>query len=365
MRAVHLLARGFRNLADLDLDLPPGGAAFLGPNGHGKTSVLESLYYPVLYRSFRAATDLDVCRWDGLGFQVTVQAETAADAGEYAASFLRDGRKKRITIDGVETPRLADAVGRWLAVAFLPTDLHLVQGPAAERRQYLDRVLSLSDQAYLRALLRYRGVVAQRNAALRAGRADLARAFEPGLAEPGAYVVGRRLGWVTATAPRFVAECGTMGETMTPTLRYRGNPDLADPGAWSAALEAAAPREAARGMSLIGPQRDDLVLELDGHTLREFGSTGQQRTAAIALKLCELTTLGEMRGTEPVLLLDDVFAELDRDRQERLAQRLGGPGVRQVFVTAPRRDELPPALELPVFEVREGRVRSEPEARKE
>jgi DNA replication and repair protein RecF len=172
-------------------------------------------------------------------------------------------------------------------------------------------------------------------------------------------VVRQRLAWVTATAPRFVAECATMGETMRPTLRYRGNPDLADPGAWSAALEAAAEREAARGMSLIGPQRDDLVLELDGHLLREFGSTGQQRTAAIALKLCELTTLGEMRGTEPVLLLDDVFAELDRDRQERLAHRLGGPGVRQVFVTAPRRDELPPALELPVFEVREGRVRSE------
>jgi DNA replication and repair protein RecF len=359
MRAVHLLARGFRNLADLDLDLPPGGAAFLGPNGHGKTSVLESLYYPVLYRSFRAATDLDVCRWDGLGFQVTVQAEKAAGGGEYAASFLRDGRKKRIAIDGVETPRLSDAVGCWLAVAFLPTDLHLVQGPAAERRHYLDRVLSLSDPAYLRALLRYRGVVAQRNAALRSGRADLARAFEPGLAEPGAYVVRRRLDWVTATAARFVAECAAMGETMTPTLHYRGNPDLADPGAWAAALEGAAAREAARGMSLIGPQRDDLVLELDGHPLREFGSTGQQRTAAIALKLCELTTLGAMRGTEPVLLLDDVFAELDRDRQEQLAQRLGGPGVRQVFVTAPRRDELPPALALPVFEVRDGRVRSE------
>lgn len=358
MRAAHLVVRGFRNLADLDLDLPPGGAAFLGPNGHGKTSVLEALYYPVLYRSFRATADLDVCRWHGPGFAVTVRSTDGPQAGEHSVAFAREGRKKRIERDGAPISRLADAVGDWLAVVFQPTDLRLAQGPAAERRQYLDRVLSLSDRAYLRALLRYRGVLAQRNSALRTGRANLVKAFDPGLAEPGAYLVRTRLSWVEAMATRFAAESEAMGESMRPSLRYRGHAELADPAAWPEALEGAAARELARGMSLIGPQRDDLVLELDGHALREFGSTGQQRTAAIALKLCELAALGEARGTEPVLLLDDVFAELDRERQERLAARLGEPGVRQVFVTAPRRDELPPTLSLPVFEVREGAVSS-------
>jgi DNA replication and repair protein RecF len=356
MRAAHLVARGFRNLADLELDLPPGGGAFLGPNGHGKTNVLEALYYPVLFRSFRAATDPDVCRWDGPGFQVEVEADGPSGRSELVASFARGGRKKRITVDGVDTPRLTDAVGHWLAVVFLPTDLHLVQGPAAGRRQYLDRVLSLSDVAYLRALLRYRAVVAQRNAALRAGRDDMVLAFSAGLAEPGALVVRHRLQWVASAAARFVEECDALGETMPVSLEYRGNRDLADAEAWAPTLTVAAARERARGMSLVGPQRDDVVLTLSGRPLREFGSTGQQRTAAIALKLCELATIGTAHRTEPALLLDDVFAELDRDRQERLAARLGGPGVRQVFVTAPRRDELPATLALDLYDVRDGRV---------
>lgn len=356
MRAVRLVARGFRNLADLELDLPPGGAAFLGPNGHGKTSLLEALYYPVLFRSFRAAADPDIGCWDGPGFHVAVRTEGPAGGGEVSASFSRDGRRKRIAVDGVETPRLTDAVARWLAVVFLPTDLALVQGPAAGRRQYLDRVLSLSDPGYLRSLLRYRAAVGQRNAALRSRRTDLAGVFGKALAEPGAAVVRQRFRWVAAAGDRFRAECRALGEPMPVSLEYRGDPDLADPDAWPAALAAASEREQARGMSLVGPQRDDIVLQLDGRALREFGSTGQQRTAAIALKLCELGTIGAARGTEPALLLDDVFAELDRTRQDRLAARLTEPGVRQVFVTAPRRDELPAGLDLDLMVVEDGRV---------
>jgi DNA replication and repair protein RecF len=357
MRACRLVARGFRNLADLDLVLPPAGAAFMGPNGHGKTSILESLYYPVLFRSFRGAADGDVGRWDGPGFQATLEVDGAA-VRQLTAGWTRDGRRKRILLDGEEITRLADAVGRWLAVVFLPADVQLAQGPASGRRQYLDRVLSLSSPAYLAALLRYRGILAQRNAALRAGRIDLAQAFGPGLAEPGAEVVRARLAWVTRMRPRYRAECADLGEPAEASLEYRGDGTLAAPEAWPAALEAAASRERSRGMCLIGPQRDDLTLRLGDHDLREFGSTGQQRTAAIALKLLELATLGEARGSEPALLLDDVFAELDRERQERLAARLAGQGIRQVFVTAPRTDELPAVLPLERFEVRDGRVAS-------
>jgi DNA replication and repair protein RecF len=113
----------------------------------------------------------------------------------------------------------------------------------------------------------------------------------------------------------------------------------------------------ARGMTTVGPHRDDLVLDVGGRRLREYGSTGQQRSAAIALKLLEITALREAHGTEPVLLLDDVFAELDRERQSRLALRLLGPEERQVFITSPRPDELPPNLDLPVWGVEDGRVR--------
>lgn len=356
MRATRLAARGFRNLADFDLDLPPAGGVFLGPNGHGKTSLLEALYYPVLFRSFRAAADQDVARWDGPGFGLTVGLSDGPPM-EVAAVFSRAGRSRRMMVDGAEARTLAESVGKWLAVVFLPTDLRLVQGPALERRGYIDRVLALSDPEYFRALLRYRRALSQRNAALRQGRSDLARSFETGLSGPGATITRARLRWTDSTVGRFSAECTALGETGSGEIHYRGDAALADLDAWPAAFDAARLRELGRGVTLVGPQRDDLKLTLDGHDLREFGSTGQQRTAAVALKLCELATIGEARGSEPALLLDDVFAELDTERQAGLAARLRSV-VGQVFVTAPRRDELPEGLELPVFEVREGRVAS-------
>jgi DNA replication and repair protein RecF len=139
-------------------------------------------------------------------------------------------------------------------------------------------------------------------------------------------------------------------------LLYRGSEELADPSAWPAALEAVVPQDRVRGMTTIGPHRDDLALDIGGKALRDFGSTGQQRSAAVALKLLELTALRSACGSEPALLLDDVFAELDRERQRRLARRLLREGNRQVFVTAPRPDELPPDLALPVWTVDAGRL---------
>jgi DNA replication and repair protein RecF len=354
MRATRLVARGFRNLADPELDLPASGAAFLGSNGHGKTSLLEAIYYPVLFRSLRNAADLDVGRWEGPGFSLTLEVE-GGEVRELSAQFTRANRKRRLWLDGEERTRLSDAVGRWLAVAFLPTDLRLIQGPAAERRAYLDRVLSLADPAYLRALVRYRAALAQRNAALRQGRPELAATFDAMLARPGAVIVRERLRWVDSSASGFARECEALGEPEAVELRYRGDEALADETAWPAALALSRPRDSLRGMTLVGPQRDDLLLRLNQHDLREFGSTGQQRSAAIALKLCELETLTRCRGTQPALLLDDVFAELDPGRQSSLAERLG-QASRQVFVTSPRRDELPEELDLPLFEVREGRV---------
>jgi DNA replication and repair protein RecF len=122
-------------------------------------------------------------------------------------------------------------------------------------------------------------------------------------------------------------------------------------------LEAAAPRDQARQASTVGPHRDDLALEIGGRPLRSVGSTGQQRTAAVALKLLELETLAEARGTQPALLLDDVFAELDGERQRRFAERLAQAPERQVFITAPRPDELPRKLDLPRWEMGRGQLR--------
>ena len=355
MRAERIVARGFRNLADLDLPLPSAGAVFLGPNGHGKTNLLELLYYPVLFRSLRGARDGEVARHGEAGFSLTLTLAGGPRPHELGTTFRSAGKQKRILLDGAVPERLGEAIGRWLAVAFLPTDLRLVQGPAAGRRQYLDRVLSLADRAYLAALTRYRAALAQRNAALRQRRADLAGAFDGPLASAGADLVRRRVAWVSGCAERFTAEAEELGELEPLSLRYRGDAALGDEARWPAALERAAERDVALGMTTVGPQRHDLELRLGGRALKEVGSTGQQRTAAVALKLCERETLAEASGQEPALLLDDVFAELDRGRQERLAARLAG-GAPQTFLTAPDAEDLPEPFHLEPLAVTAGQV---------
>jgi DNA replication and repair protein RecF len=356
VRLKRLAARGFRNLVDIDCELPTNGVAILGANGQGKTNLLEALYYPVLFRSLRGAPDHDVGRFGGPGFQVEVTAEGAAGSARVVASYTSAGRKKRTAVNGEEIPRLADAIGHWLAVAFLPADVGLSAGPAAERRRFLDRLLALSDRQYYTALARYRAALAQRNGALRGDRPDLARAFDRILAQCGAVVTATRLQWVERAAGRFAGELESLGEPSPVCLRYHGRADLADSAAWPPALDVAAGRDKARRASTVGPHRDDLVLELSGRSLRSVGSTGQQRTAAVALKLLELDTLTEARETQPALLLDDVFAELDAERQQRFAQRLGEMPEVQVFVTAPRADELPSGLELERWRIDEGRI---------
>ncbi len=355
MRLEHLVARGFRNLADLELEPPAEGMVLLGANAQGKTNLLEAVCYPVLFRSFRGSADPEIVRFGGTGFHVDVRV-SCGRVGAVGATYHLSGRRKQLSVDGSEPERLADAVGGWIAVSFLPADVGLASGPAAERRQYLDRLLSLADGRYLRALMRYRAALAQRNSALRQGRPELAHAFDGPLADAGADVVRAREAWARRAAERFAAEFECLGEREPARLQYRSQPGLDEPDAWVTALESARSDDRARGMTTVGPHRDDLVLEIGGKPMRAFGSTGQQRSAAVALRLIEIATLREACDTEPGLLLDDVFAELDRERQRRLATRLLGSGERQVFLTAPRTDELPPDLRLPVWQVERGRV---------
>jgi DNA replication and repair protein RecF len=352
VRLRRLVARGFRNLSDLDRETPAEGVVLLGANAQGKTNLLEAIYYPVLFRSFRGAPDQQVRRGEP-GFAVEVHLDEGT-AAVVAASY--SGQRKRVSVDGEEVGRLSDAVGTWLAVTFLPSDVGLASGAAAHRRQYLDRVLSLSDRGYLRALIGYRAALAQRNSALRQGRVEVAQAFNGPLSAAGARLVRGRLDWLASAADQFTAELECLAERGPARLQYRGRTELAEVGAWESALAGSLADDRARAATTAGPHRDDLVLEVGGRRLRDYGSTGQQRSAAIALKLIELTTLRQARGTEPALVLDDVFAELDAERQSRLAVRLIGFG-RQVFVTSPRTDELPANLDLPVWKVEDGKVR--------
>ena len=344
--------RDFRNLERIDLELPPNGAVVVGDNGHGKTNLLEAIYYLQILRSIRDARDQDLTRFDTTGFHISAHAHTPKEH-EISVGFDRNAKRKKVSIDGGEVRRLSDALGALPSVMFSPRDLELVSGPPTERRRYLDLVLALTDRKYLRALQHYRANLARRNAALRnatrRGSADNEQqiaVWEPAMAEHGSVLIEARAKWVRDSAAEFSDLVQRIGEKGKSEIRYVS--PFADSEARYDVLLAAFEEKRAldlrRGLTHVGPHRDDLELTLDGRDLRLFGSAGQQRSAAIALRLLEAATLRDHAGAEPLLLLDDPFAELDIRRAARILLMLEERGLGQTILAVPRQADIPPGL---------------------
>lgn len=350
VRLRTLAVRDFRNLAHLDLALPAEGLVVIGENGQGKTNLLEAIYYLEILRSVRGARDQDLVRFGAAGFHVSATMDDAPHE-EIGVGFERSGKRKRVRVDGAEVARLSDALGALPSVMFSPADVQLVAGAPSERRRYLDVMLAVTSRRYLVALQRYRAALAHRNAALRdvarSGRGEArVTVWDPALAEHGAVLWSERVRWVERMAPRFAELCRAIGERGEVRMRYATALEPAgDPvQALLRALEEKRPLDLRRGVTHAGPQRDDLELTLDGHALRDFGSAGQQRTAAITLRMLEATTLRERYGTEPLLLLDDPFAELDLRRSARVLDLLEAAGLGQTVLTVPRESDIPSDL---------------------
>jgi len=351
-----LAVRDFRNIAHAELTLPPEGIAIVGDNGQGKTNLAEAIAYLRLLRSLRGARDRELIRFDAPAFHLSASLGGLA-AHRVSAGVDRAGRKK-VTLDGAEPEKLTDALDALPSVSFSPRDVDLIVGAPAERRRYLDITLALTSAPYLTALRRYRAALARRNAAIRdvqrrlsGKRADIASvaAWEPALVEHGAVLIEGRRNWVRTHADAFTQRCGAIGEAASATLNYNGlnaeDAENAEGAALrdllSAQLERQREQDLRRGLTQSGPHRDDLELRLDGHDLRVVGSAGQQRTAAIVLRMLEASTHSEATGIVPLLLLDDPFAELDRRRTGRILALLEANGVGQCVLCVPREDEIP------------------------
>lgn len=374
---VHLAARSYRNFTALDVEVPPHGLAIIGDNGHGKTNLLEAVAYLGLLRSFRGARDADVIHFGAPAFHVRATLGAPSSWHTVAVGFDRATKRKRATLDGVEQPRLTNALGAAPSVAFSPADVILVTSGPAERRHYLDVMLALSRPAYLHALQQYRSALLRRNAALRIAQRDgggshaaQVSVWEPALVEHGGYIVATRQAFVRDHAARYAQLCADIGEQEAASLGYAavGSLPMERPrgvrtdeprsgDAYAELVNVAAQQDALRhsfeqqrlmemrrGVTLVGPHRDDLLLHLGGRDLRTFGSAGQQRSAAIALRLLELAVLTTAIGHPPLLLLDDPFAELDLGRAGRVLALLEGAGAAQVLLAVPRVEDIPAAF---------------------
>ena len=357
----RLAIRDFRNLERVELSPPPDGLVLIGDNGQGKTNFLEAIYYLQLLRSFRGARDQELVRFGSAGFHLAAALQ-AGRVEEVAVGFERAGRRKRVRLNGAEQERLTDALGAFPAVIFSPQDTALVAGAPGVRRRFLDVTLALTSRAYLAALQRYRTALAHRNAALRAavapgnagarggggGNAADARVavWEPALAEHGALLWRARATWIEAHGAQFAELCSAIGERGAARIRYVSTLEPAGDavGALREGLERRRATDIRRGLTHTGPHRDDLELTLDARELRTYGSAGQQRTAAIALRLLEAATLRAHTGSEPLVLLDDPFAELDSRRSARILELLNAEGCGQTVLAVPRPADIPAGL---------------------
>lgn len=386
----------FRNYQAFDKEFERNRVILLGDNAQGKTNLLEAIATLATASSPFTNREADLVRWGAP--QAIVRSVVRKETGKLAVDLLfRPAGRRAVKVNGLHQRRLADLFGTVSVVVFSREDLDLVSGAPALRRGFLDRLLLQVMPVYHEESQRYQRIVTQRNHVLKAigdRREDPAAldVWDPPLVKIGADLHRRREEAVRALAPlaakwhgrisggkerleiRYepasvvrlmaqeaaeVGEAGLVGRAGMPAA-----PGLAPEGkvwSWEEALAAALvemrPREIARGITLVGPHRDDLGILLDGREAKAFSSTGQKRTVALALKLAELEVLRDQTGEAPILLLDDVLAELDVTRQNRLLEAIGNDT--QTFVTSTHLSDFSAEWieQAEIFEVESGTVR--------
>ncbi|WP_410810612.1 DNA replication/repair protein RecF [Micromonospora sp. 067-2] len=364
----------FRSYERVAVDLQPGANVLIGANGVGKTNLVEALGYVATLDSHRVATDAPLVRMGATS--AVIRCAVTHDGRELLVELeIVPGKANRARLGRSPARRARDVLGALRLVLFAPEDLELIRGDPAERRRYLDDLLVNRQPRYAGVRADYERVVKQRNALLRT--AYLARktggsrggdlgtlaVWDTHLAQHGAELLAGRLELVAALAPHVskaydavAAGRGAAG------IAYRPSIELAEPttdraalaDALTAALVASRTAEIERGTTLVGPHRDELALTLGPLPAKGYASHGESWSFALALRLAGYDLL-RADGIEPVLVLDDVFAELDTGRRERLAELVGGAS--QLLVTCAVDDDVPAALRGIRYQVGEGTVR--------
>ena len=377
MHVTHLSLADFRSYARVEVPLDPGVTAFVGPNGQGKTNLVEAVGYLATLGSHRVASDAPLVRMGADRAVIRAQVRQG-ERQQLVELELNPGRSNRARINRSSQVRPRDVLGIVRTVLFAPEDLALVKGDPGERRRFLDELLTATAPRYAGVRADYERVLKQRTALLKSagskgnlrGAAREAMtstldAWDAQLARAGAPLLAGRMRLVAALRPHLTAAYeavsgGPPGEASG--MNYRSsaleNSDEFDEiGALETALLKALSRvrtsELDRGVCLVGPHRDELELAVGGLPARGYASHGESWSLALALRLASFALLREGRE-DPVLILDDVFAELDTGRRDRLAGLVAG--AEQVLITAAVPADIPAVLAGARFTVRAGVV---------
>jgi DNA replication and repair protein RecF len=350
----HLALRDFRSWAHLDLELAPGRTVFVGSNGFGKTNLVEALWYCATLGSHRVATDAPLIRAGA--DRAVVSAIVVNEGRELAVDVeIAAGRANKARLNRSPVRSTREVLGAVRAVLFAPEDLALVRGDPGERRRYLDELATLRRPTIAGVRADYDKVLRQRTALLKSAVGARLRS-DPGvletldvwdghLAAHGAQLMAARINLVNQLSPEVEKAYQMLAPASRPAaIAYRASIDYdaEDIDYLETALLAALARrrdaELERGMCLVGPHRDDLELRLGEQPAKGFASHGESWSFALALRLAAYELL-RAEGSEPVLILDDVFAELDTARRSALASVAAG--AEQVLVTAAVGEDIP------------------------
>jgi DNA replication and repair protein RecF len=354
---VRLALTDFRSYPSADITLRPGVTTFVGSNGAGKTNLIEAACYVATYRSHRVAADAALIR-SGAQRAILRAAVSSEGRDSLVEIELNVGKANRVRLNRVALTRPRDALGALRCVLFAPEDLAIVKGDPEQRRGYLDDLLVASRPRYAGVRADYERVVKQRSALLKSARA--AGRFPAGLevwdeqlVAKGAELTAGRLNLVAALRPLVTSSyAGVAADDRGALISYRQGsersavfdpePELAKlRQAMSESLERLRRAELERGVCLFGPHRDELELRIGDLPARGYASHGESWSLALALRLAAFELL-RADGDDPVLMLDDVFAELDAGRRDRLAELAAG--AEQVLVTAAVAADVPAAL---------------------
>jgi DNA replication and repair protein RecF len=346
MHLAHLRLRDFRNYPRLDANFTPGFHLLLGDNAQGKTNILEAIYLVATLRSFRGVGSAQMIRYGQKGYFVGSQIVSQTP---HETKMYWSPQERSLVLDTRPVRRLTDYLGVLRTVVFCTEDLLLVKGPGKARRRFLDLLLSQTFPTYLPLLQRYTRALRSRNALLKRSAPDPAalESFSRELIDAGNQLIGSRRELLPTFSPlaasayrRIAGEKEELRLDYLPSVKRDFSVELAQ----------SEKRERTYRSTLIGPHRDELDLLINERPAANFGSEGQKRTLAIALKMAQAEYLTELHGAPPVLLIDDIMGELDVKRRQGLlpllerAHRSRG----QMFMTATEENwphELAPRLQ--------------------